>query len=521
MDRLRSDLIDALRELRIDTLTVTVAVTTLAAAIGMNVAMFGLVDRALVSPPKHISRPDRLFSFSFHAPGEPEGEAGMTTTSYVTYRQLRDHVASLPAVAAWQPGPRSVVIDGEQTRADTLLISGNYFEVLGASPRTGRGITAANETNGIAVAVISDAFWHTAFRSDPEILSRRLVADRIEYAVGGVAPLGFSGHSAASVDVWLPLSTALRSDAGWSENPFRNVVSVFGRVGDSITPAVAAQQATAVLNRTVALRALEGATVGSTERSIAIWLSAVSVLVLAIGLANAATLLLVRSTKRRRELAIKSALGASRGRLLGQAAIQAIAIASVATLASLIMGQWLDEALRKVLLPGLIESDGVEGRTLVAATLAGIVAAVVAFGAGAWGLPSGVRSSQLQVVDSRGRARAQSILLCVQTTVCVLLLAGTGMFARSLYRLMEQDFGMHMDRVLVAELEQGGGADADRDALFTEALTRVRGLPGVDVATTFQTLPFGAHHIPPISVPGRAEPPECWRAAAISDCRHA
>ena len=258
MDRLRSDLIDALRELRIDTLTVTVAVTTLAAAIGMNVAMFGLVDRALVSPPKHISRPDRLFSFSFHAPGEPEGEAGMTTTSYVTYRQLRDHVASFPAVAAWQPGPRSVVVDGEQTRADTLLISGNYFEVLGASPRTGKGITAANETNGIAVAVISDAFWHTAFRSDPEILSRRLVADGIEYAVGGVAPLGFSGHSAASVDVWLPLSTALRSDAGWSESPFRNVVSVFGRVGDSITPAVAAQQATAMLNRTVALSSPRG-----------------------------------------------------------------------------------------------------------------------------------------------------------------------------------------------------------------------------------------------------------------------
>jgi hypothetical protein len=113
-------------------------------------------------------------------------------------------------------------------------------------------------------------------------------------------PRGFSGHSAASVDVWLPLSVAMRSDPGWSENPFRNVVSVFARLGDSSTVPAATEQAAAVLNRGVALRSVSGLTVGSTERKIAIWLTAVSLLVLAIGLANAATLLLVRSIKRSR-----------------------------------------------------------------------------------------------------------------------------------------------------------------------------------------------------------------------------
>src|SRR4029453_18744371 len=141
MERLRSDLVAAVRELQTGSLSVTAAVMTLAAAIGMNVAMFSLVDRALVSPPKHIARPDRLFAFSFRAPGEPTGQAGMTTTSYVTYRQLRDGVPSLAAVAAWQPGPASVVVNNAQTPADTLLVTGNYFDVLGVAPPLGRGMS--------------------------------------------------------------------------------------------------------------------------------------------------------------------------------------------------------------------------------------------------------------------------------------------------------------------------------------------------------------------------------------------
>lgn len=508
MERLRSDLLAAIRELKTGWLSVTAAVMTLAAAIGMNVAMFSLVDRALISAPKHIARPDRLFSLSFRAPGEPAGQAGMTTTSFVTYRQLRDGVSSLLGVAAWQPGPASVVVNNEQTRAHTLLVSGNYFDVLGAAPRAGRGMSPADEANGIASAVISDAFWHSAFRSDPEIVGRRIVADGVEYEIVAVMPRGFSGHSVASADVWLPLSVAMRSDPGWSENPFRNVVSVFARLADSSTAAVAAEQAAAVLNRGVALRSVSGSTVGSTERKIAIWLSAVSLLVLAIGLANAATLLMVRSVKRRRESAIKSALGASRGRLLAQVAIQAIVIAIAGTAAALLLGQWLDEALRRVLLPTISEATGIENRTFVAAVVAGVVAAVVAFGAGAWALPSTARSADFQLTDQRGRSHVQTFLLWIQTTVCVLLLAGTGMFARSLYRLMQQDFGMHMDHVLVVEFERGGaGPDVDREAIFAEAVSRVRALPGVQLTTTFQTLPFEAHHVPPISVPGKPEDP--------------
>jgi len=130
LERLGSDLFDAIRSLKADTLIVTAGVMTLAASIAMNVAMFGLIDRALVNPPRHVARPDRLFSVAFQVPGQPEGQAGMTTTSYPTYRTLRDQVSSFTGVAAWQRGPSSVTINSEQLQADTRLVSSNYFEVL-------------------------------------------------------------------------------------------------------------------------------------------------------------------------------------------------------------------------------------------------------------------------------------------------------------------------------------------------------------------------------------------------------
>jgi len=507
LERFGFELVDAIRALKTDALIVTAAVMTLAASIGMNVAMFGLVDRALVSPPMHITRPDRLFSLAFQVPGQPEGQVGMTTTSYVTYRTLRDEVPSLSGVAAWQHGPASVTIDSEQAEADTLLVSSNYFDVLGASSRIGRGIAPSDETEGIASAVLSDAFWRSAFRSDPAVVGRRLVANGIEYTVTGVMPRGFSGHSAASVDVWLPIATAMRADPGWTQNPFRNVVSVVARVADSSDVVAASTQAASALSRGVTFGSVVGEAVSASERRIAFWLSGVSLLVLAIGLANASTLLLVRGERRNRETAIRSALGASRGRLLSHVAIQALVIAATATMMACVLGYWLDEAIRRVLLPGLAESGGLHGRTILAATGAGVVAAIMVMAAGTSSLPIGGSALDLHSPGRRRRIGGQATLLVVQTAVCVALLAGTGMFARSLYRLLQQDFGMHMDKVLVVEFEQRPGASAVRDSFFDDAVDRVRALAGVQSVTTFQTLPFGAHHIPPISVPGRAEPP--------------
>ena len=141
-------------------------------------------------------------------------------------------------------------------------------------------------------------------------------------------PAGFSGHSAARVDVWVPIAAAMRNAPGWNLDAFRNVVSVIGRVEPGQEVAAAAQ-ATTALERRVTLVGLAGGDVAPAERRIAYALAGVSILVLIIGLANAATLLLVRGTRIRRASAIRAALGATRGRLFAQVLLEATILASL------------------------------------------------------------------------------------------------------------------------------------------------------------------------------------------------
>ena len=507
LERLIRLIASSWRDLRVDPATIAAAVLTLGAATGMNVAMFSLIDRALLGPPRYVRHPERVFSLAFQTPGEPDPNAGMTTTSYVAFRTLRDQVPAFSRVAAFQPGPESVVVGGEQVRAQTLLVSGHYFDLLGAQARIGRALAAADEHDAMPTTVLSHAFWIARYGGDAAILGRHVAIAGIEYTVVGVMPAGFSGHSAAAIDIWVPVTTAMRGSPGWDQTPFRNVVSVIARLADGISPATAAAQATAALERGVGLRAAGAAEVGATERRIALWLGGISLLVLFIGLANAATLLLVRGARRRRAWAIRSALGATRAHLLLQAAVEAVFVAAMALVVSLATGVWLDDLLRRILLPGVRAADGLEPRTLLAAILAGAIMAVVAAAAGAWAVPADMRPDDLRVGHGTGRSRLQTGLLLVQTAISVLLLAGAGMFARSLSGLLDQDFGMRMDGLVVVDFEPGPEAVSDQYQLFADALVRVGALPGVQAVTAFRTLPFGAHDVPPIAIPGRAEPP--------------
>jgi predicted permease len=399
------------------------------------------------------------------------------------------------------------VVDGEQIEAETRLVSGNYFQLLGATPRLGRGIVPEDEASQTTSAVVSQAFWMSAFNGDPRILERRLLIDGIEYSIAGVMPPGFNGHSTAAVDVWVPITTAMRGDAGWDQQPFMNTVSIVARLADGENVAAVSAQAGAALQRQVALSSVTGSAVNLSTRRVAFWLGGVSLLVLIIGLANAATLLLVRAARRRRTAAIRAALGASRPRLISQVAVEALLIATAGVASALLLGYWLDEVVRRVLLPEISRSIGYQQRTVFVALAAGLLTFGIATAAGAWSIPSFVTRTDFHGQSATRRSRTQKLLLVVQTGVCVMLLAGAGMFGRSLHRLMDQDFGMRIDDVLLVDFEEGGGPIPDQDLIMRTALDRVRSLPGVVAATEYGTLPFSGHHIPPISVPGRSEPP--------------
>jgi predicted permease len=462
----------------------------------MNAAMVGLIDRALLSSARHLSAPEELVTTTFLREHD-SGTLRMTTTSYPAYRSLRADVAALKAAAAWGTGPSAVAISGEQVDADTVLVSPGYFDLLGVRPHIGHIDPDA------PAAVVSYEFWISQFRGDPDILERHIVVRGIDLPVSAVMPRGFSGHAPVAVDAWLPIEQVMAATPGW-DNPYRNIVSILARVAPEEL-AGAAGQANAALGRSVVFEPLLGSAVGGEERRIAFWLFALSIVVLVIALANAGTLFLVRAAKRRHELAIRTALGAGRGRLILHLLGESLFVGLTAVGASVLLAYWLDESVRRVLLPRVVEREAWDGLVLVAATAAGIVAAVVALAIGVAHLPSPGRGDLLKGNRRRG-VIVQRGLLVVQATLSVMLLAGAGMFGRSLYGLMNQDFGFTTDRVLLMDFE-GPGALEDQDQVFTSALQRVRELPGVELATVHRSMPFGSFHVIPIGIPGRSEPP--------------
>ena len=506
LERLRSDLIDAVRSLLATPVTTFATVLLLAVATGANLAVFGLIDRAILTPARHVVRPDRLFTLGFGVPGDAARGAGMTSTSYVAFDTIREHAPAIARVAAWRRTSTTVVVAAEQMRADAMLVSGSYFAVLGAVPRLGRVIEPADDEVSSATAVISHAFWRSAFGGDPGVIGRQVTVNRIEYVVSGVMPPGFSGHSATRVDVWVPFAAAMRDVPGWNRDAFRNFVSIIARVeaGDDVA---AAQQASAALDRRVSLVVL-GGDVAPTERRIAYALAGVSVLVLVIGLANAATLLLVRGTRRRRESAIRAALGATRGRLFARVLLEAAILTSMATAGALVLSSWIGEAVRRLLLAGVIENEGLTLRTVLVAFVAGVAALALAAFVGLLQLPRHVRSGDLSGAGTGARrSRAYPMLLLVQTTLSVVLIAGAGMFGRSLFNLRAQDFGMRLSDVVLVGFEPGPRPVAEQAAIFRGALERVRSMPGVESATVVQSMPFTGFTVPPIGVPGMAESP--------------
>jgi putative ABC transport system permease protein len=493
------------------------AVLTLALAIGMNAGMVGLIDRALLSPPEQVSDPERVVTLAFEQ-GEGDQRARMISTSYVTYTAIRDNVKAFASTAAWQRASTTLNVNGDQIRADAMLVSGTYFDLLGAKPRLGRPIQADDDRPASEpVIVLSHAFWKSAFGGDPSVLGRHVTADGLDYIVSGVMPARFSGHSSANVDIWMPFSAAMRGSPGWDQDPYRRVGIVIARLAPGMTAAAAAVQAGVASGRRVVFDALAGAGVATTDRRVAFWLTGVAALVLVIGLANACTLLLVRASRRRRDFAIRAALGASRGRLLWHAFREAILLSIAATAASLLLASWFEGAIRTLLLPDVAAAEGAGRMALLAAIAAGAIAAVVTGLANASNIPrepsaGGIDAAERQSGPTslfelrRGRrVGVQTGLLVVQTALSVVLLAGAGMFGRSLYNLLAQDFGITMDGVAVVDIEPGPGNARGR--LFDDALDRVRAIPGVGAATVIAAIPFSGFNVPPISVPGRAEPP--------------
>lgn len=526
MDTLVADLRYALRGLTRTPIVTIAAVTCLALGIGANASIFGVVDTLLFRAPPHVRGAKDLARVYFTHSSPVYGIYTTNTTTHPTYQDLRDHVASFALVAAYSHQRVSVGRGIEAREARSLLVTSAYFTLLGVEPAYGRFFVAAEDREGSRerVVVVSDAFARRFLGGGEAALGQTLRIGRGIYTVVGVTPAGFTGVDLERVDFWLPLHAAAHEllGPGLLNNRGAFWISILTRLHSDRSRPGAATEATVVYRRgartapphdsaaTVALGPIQLARGPMMNKSaeVSTWLAAVAVIVLLVACANVANLLLARSLQQQRAIAVRVAMGASRRRLLRQLLTESTLLAFAGGAAALLVTLWTGPVLRSFLLPDAIDlRSAVDLRVAVFAALVAAVASLLA------GLAPALQTSRPNLTEAlkggrtegRSPSRLRSGLLIAQVALTFVLLAGTGLFVRSLRGVEAIDLGFQADRVLTATMDvvAAGVPRAERTPLFLRMLERVQALPGVSAAAAAVGSPFGYTYGMSVTVPGR------------------
>jgi predicted permease len=524
LDAFRRELSYTLRTLRREPTFVAGVVGTFALAIGANAAMLGLVTRLMLSPPPGIREPDRIARVGIERTDRDGESFVMTTTSYPTFSILEQQ-RGFAMVGAARPDTVTVGRGAELTQAGVLEVSGKYFATLGATATVGRLIGPADDELplGTAVVVLSHAYWSRRFAADPSIVGKTAIVDGQVCTIVGVAAAGFNGDGLIAVDLFMPLAAGMRNAGfGWWTNSRMNVVTIVARLAPGVSLDAAASIASTAMREnepgtsgdTHAAIKLESIVPGNASRQsaqakIALWLSGVSLIVLLIATANVGTLLLLRAARRRRDLAVRVAMGASQTDLARQMLIESALLALAGAAAGVLLSRWFAAVVRATLLPNLAPTEGfIDGRVLVAsiaaATVAGILDALSPLvQTQRRNLSNDLRAGSGGSASASGRLALQKTLIGLQIALCTVLLVGAGLFVRSLQRVRGQDLGFSTSGLLHITLDyQGRLSGRDRDQAHRDIAARLAQLDGVRAASVVQAMPFGNFHVPPISIPG-------------------
>ena len=521
-----SDLRYALRTFRREPAFVLGVVLTFAVVIGANAAMFGLVRRLMLAPPPGIRNAESVFRVAV-TQTTPDGPPFTTaTTSYPMFRALSASGSAFEAVAAFQEDSVTVGQGADLIETAAVKATGRYFAALGVQPVAGRLFDDGDDAlpNGNDVVVLSHGYWLRRFAGSAGAIGRPIVVDGQSLTIVGVTPRGFNGTGLATVDLFVPLTTAFRNHGGgWWSDARSRIVTVVARLRPGVTSAQASAMALQGAREAASdgfgdrLTAvpLESIIPGRSAREssqgrIALWLSGVALAVLLIATANVATLLLLRSARRRRDAAIRLTLGASPSQLARYTLIESVLLSLAGCILGLVLSRWLGDVVRVTLLPNLavdhrIGDPQVLAVTIAAACLAGLLAGLAPIAQmGRRNLAVELRSGGH---GASGRVVYQHALLAVQVALSVVLLVGAGLFVRSLQRVQSQDLGFSTAHLLHVTLDFRGAASAiERDRAHADAIARIAGVPGVTGVSVVQGMPFSSHNIPPIHIPGYVLP---------------
>jgi predicted permease len=493
-------------------------IVALALGIGMNGAVFSFVNALLLRPVQAVESPRGLAEVWLHDHAA-SGIQSYLPFDYPDYVYFRDHTRSLTGLMAfggdgedviWNRAGAGHIIEGQ-------FVSGNLFALAGVSPVLGRAISPDDDqvNSPRSVIVLSNAFWKTQLASDPAIVGKQLVLNGAAYTVIGVAPAGFSGLMVGNAaDFWTPIANiiALKHDKDRLSNSETYWLIVAGRKKSNVPLAqvqtemhlLAGQLAkhhpenhnpldSLIFPATLVPGPFRGYVAAFTGLLLAVFL-----LVLLIACTNAASLLLARSVSRSREMAIRSALGARRSRLLRQLLIESLMLSSIAGVAAVAIasvGVRLLLMLRPSNLPVTIEVP-LDWRvllfTLAVSVGTGLVFGIVPALRAANTDPAPVLKEETKSAGPR-KSRLRTVLLIGEIATCVVLLSAAALCVRSLMHASAIDPGFDTHHVAIATLDPGslGYSPEKVGAFYGRLLDRVRALPGVTSASYADHLPLG------------------------------
>jgi macrolide transport system ATP-binding/permease protein len=493
-----------------------IAVITLSLGIGANTAIFTLLDKVLIRP-LPVEQPQQLVALS------KDGLGALAIFSYPMYAELRTRAEALTGLAAHVQQPFSLSDGSATERVIGQIVSGNYFAVLGVQPALGRGfLPEEDRTPGThPVVVISHALWQRRFGADPAVLGKTVSLNNYRYTVVGVAPREFTGTVRGTVnDVYVPMMMQVQAQPGRNsklEDRGSGWLTLFGRLkpGASREQAQAALSAVTEAAKQVFRGSPDPAKVFLTDGSRGFTgrvsdltlplklLMGVVGFVLLIACASVANLLLARGAARRKELAVRLAIGASRFRIVRQLLTESLILTVLGGGAGLLVANWLTRLLlgfqeQTNFVPRTLDGslDGrVLGFTFGLSLLVGIV----------FGLAPALQAAKTEFVTALkedtpllgARARRfnlRNLLVVVQVALSLVVLIGAGLCVQSLRRLQAIDPGLEPAKVLTASFDLSlNGYNEERGQQFFAQLTeRVAALPGVESVSLAAGVAFSA-----------------------------
>jgi predicted permease len=513
---------DLIRDLRFGARMLTrqpgftfVAVAVLGLGIGAPTTVLTLVNRIFFQSPAEVSEPDRILrAYRSWAPGQ--GGGSLSNPDYVYYRE---NVATLSGLAAYGGGG---FVGAFSTGADEpdqvrgLFVSDNYFDVLGVRPEHGRFFLAEeNAAPGTrAVAVLSDGFWRRSLGADPAAVGRTVSVNGIPFTVVGVAPAAFQGVSPVerAPDAWFPIAMAgaltRAEDSAWWQrlaDSRDNWLTLVGRLAPGVTFEAAEANLTALSDALtydgrgeeeglmVRRDYLYNPTQATTLADLSRLLLAVVALVLVIAAANVAVLLLSRATTRGREMGIRTAMGAGRGRLFRQLLAESLLLGTGGGAVGVGLAFAFSDAAATLLPFSFMGDFHPDLRVL------GMAVAISVGASALVGLAPALhvaRADAARTIDgariAAGRRRTRDALVVGQVALSLVLVAGAVLFARSFQAARTQDLGFETaDRlVLQVDLRAQGYTEDEGRAFLPRALERLAAVPGVERVVISRMIPF-------------------------------